>query len=105
MVSAHDTFSDQPSGSRPTIIEVPTGALGAPNQVVATLSGAVPPPCAVPALPAPPQPHPPFVVPALPAPPPPVVPMRTYGYVAPPNAARDRPYHPITEVWKESGIR
>ena len=97
-------FSDKPSGSRPTIIEVPTGALGAPNQVVAMLSGAVPPPRTVPTLPAPPQPHPPHAVPALPAvpvlpapPPPPVVPMRTYGYVAPPNAARDRPYHPITD--------
>ena len=82
------------------MIEVPTGALGAPNEVVATLSGAVPPPRTVPTLPPPPQPHPPHAipallavpapptVPALPAPPPPpVVPMRTYGYVAPPNAA------------------
>ena len=25
--------------------------------------------------------------------------MRTYGYVPPPNAARDRPYHPITDCW------
>ena len=25
--------------------------------------------------------------------------MRTWGYVPPPNAARDRPYHPITDCW------
>ena len=25
--------------------------------------------------------------------------MRTWGYEAPPNAARDRSYHPITDCW------
>ena len=65
MVSAHVTFSDQPSGSRPIVIEVLDGAIGPLNQVVATLSGAV--------LPPPPPPPPPplarLVVPALPVPP------------------------------------
>ena len=62
--------------------------------MVATLSGAVlpplPPPLVVPALPAP----------LIPPPPPPgAIPMRTWGYEPPPNAARDRPYHPITDCW------
>ena len=88
-------FLTNQAATAPQLLKFLPGAIVVPNQVVATLNGAV--------LPPPPPPPPParLVVPALPAPPPRpgANPMRTWGYEPPPHAARDRPYHPITDCW------